>query len=210
MSKIENIRKHYVPRIKEKQKNFDILDWASEETQFTRFGVLAANVELEGRTLLDVGCGLGDLVKFLDGRGISPAEYVGVDIIPEMLEKAREMNPGRKFVEADVFSPDTQQTLETLGYAEGFDVVFCSGTLNLNLGNNMEFLDRAISAMVGLTRGKLVFNCLHSRFPFADEKYFSYFPEDVLKITHKYVSAKKTILLDEYLAGDFTVICDLT
>ena len=68
MSKIKKIRRHYEHRITPERENFDVLDWACAESQQTRFAVLADNVELAGRSLLDIGCGLGDLRTFLDER----------------------------------------------------------------------------------------------------------------------------------------------
>lgn len=46
---------------------------------------------LEGRTILDIGCGRGRLLRALSRRGALPT---GLDPNPNLLEKAREMAPG--------------------------------------------------------------------------------------------------------------------
>ena len=63
----ERIRRHYEPRLDRETEPYRILDWASPQSQEARFQVLADEVPLAGKTLLDVGCGLGDLYGFLRG-----------------------------------------------------------------------------------------------------------------------------------------------
>ena len=46
-------------------------------------------VEREFGRVLDVGCGTGNLLPFLEAPGYGMQEYVGVDLSPEMLRMAR-------------------------------------------------------------------------------------------------------------------------
>ena len=103
MSKTQEIRAHYAPRIIPGRDNYDILDWASRESQLIRFDVLAANVDLVGKSLLDVGCGLGDLWAFLKARDISVA-YTGVDLAEKMVAAARDRHRDADFQCGDVFA----------------------------------------------------------------------------------------------------------
>jgi SAM-dependent methyltransferase len=52
--------------------------------------VLAELVPIDGRVVVDVGCGTGALVRWLTSRG---AEAVGVEIEPGTLARAREQEP---------------------------------------------------------------------------------------------------------------------
>ncbi len=197
MSREQDIRRHYETRLSSDRANFDILDWASAESQRIRFAVLADNIDLHGKALLDVGCGLGDLYTFCRERGIEP-EYTGVDLSEKMILAARRQNPAATFQCVDVF------TDATLG-AEQFDVVFCSGAFNLNLGNNRRFLLTALPRLVDLARGYAVFNLLHERTQYQEDGYFYCNPEDVLKMLRGLPCEPR--LLDDYLPNDFTVIC---
>lgn len=194
-----NIRKYYEPRITRfgDGENYRILDWASAESQRARFKVLTDNVDLAGKTLLDVGCGLGDLLTFLAEHGIA-VEYTGVDILEKMVAAARLQHPSARFIHADVFADDS------VG-ADSFDVVFCSGTFNLNLGNNREFLPVAVRRLVELARNCAVFNLLHVRAQSADRRYFCWAPDDVADLLRTLPCTWR--IIDDYLPNDFTVIC---
>lgn len=205
MSKIDDIRKHYVPRITPGRPNYDVLDWAGPDTQTARFEVLIQNVDLRGKTLLDVGCGLGDLAGFLRSKKI-PVQYTGVDVVEEMLHRARKSNPEGRFLHANLFS-ETQRSDPLNGRT--FDVVFCSGTLNLNLGNNLEFLPRALKGLLAPAREALVVNFLRARETPPDPVYFYYRPDEVLNVLHPLLGKQRVHLIEGYLPNDFTVLCRL-
>lgn len=202
MSRIDKIKKHYGPRIVPWRANFDVLDWAGPNTQRVRFEVLTRYVNFAGKTtqktLLDVGCGLGDLAEFLRDKNLK-VNYTGVDILEEMLTRARQANPDERFVRADIFSDELAMA------GEGFDVVFCSGALNLNLGNNMRFVRVALGRMLAMADEVLVVNFLHSRKPPVDPRYFAYRPEDIIEILQPICGTLR--LIDDYLENDFTILC---
>ena len=200
MRKSQRIRHHYQPRIDDGRENYDVVDWASAEAQQARFAVLADNVPLEGRSLLDVGCGLGDLWAYLKGRGIS-ADYCGVDLLSKMTASAAEQNPDGRFVCGDIFDPGGC----AIGAGMRFDVVFCSGMLNLDLGNNTEFLPEALRRMLQLSGEHMVVNLLHARSEMRYPHCAYYDPEAVMKILEQMGCSVR--LIDDYLPNDFTVIC---
>ena len=197
MKPIQRIRRHYTPNLRRGGANHEVLDWASAESQQARFEVLAREVDLAGRSLLDVGCGLGDLAGFLQERGIE-VNYTGIDVLPEMLERARLAHPQLPFVEADLFQGDSPFA------AKSFDVVFCSGALNLNLDNNLAFAARALPTMFALCRQALVVNFLHARARAYDARYFHYDPAEMVDILESLCASVR--LVDDYLPHDFTLI----
>ena len=193
----DRIKRHYAHRVHSDRAHFDILDWAAPETQTLRFEILADNVELRGRTLLDMGCGLGDLVSFLDKRRID-VDYTGVDVVEQMVARASELHPSRRFECVNIFSDPA-----ALG-GEKFDIMFCSGALNLNLGNNLEFVKTALPVMLSRAREYLVVNMLHARMPVGEPQYFMYNPDYIISILKPLCSEVR--IIDDYLSNDFTVI----
>ena len=66
------------------------LGWKGEESQVKRFEVLAMLGDLNNASVLDSGCGYGDLKAFLDQR-FKAIRYIGVDLMPEFITRAREI-----------------------------------------------------------------------------------------------------------------------
>ena len=197
MNRKKRIRRHYRPRITPRRENYDILDWASAESQRARFAVFAREIDLAGKSLLDVGSGLGDLWAYLKARGLY-VDYTGVDILKDMVRVAERTHPDARFIQADIFAS------EPFGDRQ-FDVVFCSGAMNLNLGNNRAFLPTAAARFWGLAREAAVFNLLHTRDAGTDETYFYHDPDDVLGLLSDLPCRIR--IVDNYLPNDFTVIC---
>lgn len=63
---------------------------------------LLAAIPMEGpASILDLGCGTGNMTGFMQGRW-PDAEITGLDNSPDMLAKAREAHPDMTWIEADV------------------------------------------------------------------------------------------------------------
>ena len=88
-----------VEKHREWYKNFGAdyraLGWGSESGMYRRFSTVCRGLEVmcRGETVLDVGCGFGDLVMFppmlqslLEGKVV---EYVGIDLVPEFVDVAK-------------------------------------------------------------------------------------------------------------------------
>jgi SAM-dependent methyltransferase len=90
------------------------------------------NLPLSGKTVIDVGCGIGRLSDFFAGQG---CDIFCVDGRLENIEKLRSLYPGRK---AEVVDLETEQILD---YGK-FDIVFCYGLL-YHLADPFGFIKKA-------------------------------------------------------------------
>ncbi len=77
--KYEIIEKYYLPRLEGNTEDYLMLGWENKDAQFKRFSVLDEIIE-NGMTILDVGCGLGNLLDYFDS-GKHHVYYTGIDII---------------------------------------------------------------------------------------------------------------------------------
>jgi 2-polyprenyl-3-methyl-5-hydroxy-6-metoxy-1,4-benzoquinol methylase len=57
---------------------------------------------IQGSRVLDVGCGVGVLVSFLEAEGVAAANVTGVDVAGQMLASARVRHPAATFWQGDV------------------------------------------------------------------------------------------------------------
>ncbi len=196
------IESYYKPNMGKGLPDFKVLGWESKEAQEMRFEMLTANVNLQNKKILDVGCGLGNLLEYLNHKGIN-IEYTGVDIIEEMIETVKEKKLLGEFFCIDIFK---QHYLEV----NSFDVVYTSGIFNLNIGNNMEFFGRALDRFFELTKGVAAFNLLDRNSPDREDIYYYFDHEQVADmIEAKYPQVKNIKVVRGYLNNDFTVICSV-
>lgn len=84
---------------------------------FERLAQVYGFLVVPGQTILEIGCGLGNLLASLH-----PSHGVGVDLSPEMIKRARTLHPEYEFIEAD--GHDLQQL------AGPFDVIILSDLID--------------------------------------------------------------------------------
>ncbi len=105
-----------------KEENRSAGMWPNKEGQQIRFKALAEIAPLDGCSVLDVGCGLGDFYYFLRENNIVLKSYTGIEIHPEIVRLAKEKNP-----EVDILHLDI---LENQFSDNQFDYTFASGLFN--------------------------------------------------------------------------------
>ncbi len=81
--------------------------------------IIDAVLATDARSLLDLGCGEGWLMQSLAGQGL---EVAGLEVVPELLQQAREKVRGR-------FYPLAYEALSAQTVAERFDLVVCNFSL---------------------------------------------------------------------------------
>lgn len=91
--------------------------WAAELRQLKMLQVIDQQ-SVGKKSLLDVGCGYGDLATIIRRENID-IEYAGIDIVPEMVLVAQENHPQSHFTCGDVLE-------SSLG---PYDYVVCNGIL---------------------------------------------------------------------------------
>ena len=136
------------------------LKWADERSQQERFRLIAGVGDWDGATVVDVGCGLGDLFGFLREAG-HDVRYTGYDLSPRMVMAARRRYRNRRarFEVRDVLAE---------GFGGRFDYVVASGTFNLKVADHDRFLRRMLAAMYGACRRAVAFNVFH---PYEDARW---------------------------------------
>lgn len=135
-------------------KGFHALLWSSREGQRVRFDTIARMCPLAEMKILDVGCGRADLLGYLLERGIVPAHYTGLEMIPASVRAARR----KKYERCEIVTADFVREPEKLHV--GADVVIFSGSLNTLTRPRFY---RTLRAAWAATGEWLVFNFLSSR-----------------------------------------------
>jgi len=92
--------------------------WNNKPKQAEKMELASSLVK--GNSVLDFGCGTGDLYRYLRRRGYE-GSYLGVDQSIDMLVRAKSRNPDGRFTAANLYGP-----LEL----PGFDTVVCLDVLH--------------------------------------------------------------------------------
>jgi len=136
-------------------ESFDILDrqyseWLEEKT-------LLLNSLLEGKKIIEVGCGSGLLLQYIPKN----FDIVGADFSQGNLDKAKEKNPHINFFKADLSDKNSWD-----GYYGEFDTVLCSEVVEHieNDKNAMEILYSLVKSDGILVLTVPAFNILFSEF----------------------------------------------
>jgi SAM-dependent methyltransferase len=117
--------------------------------QALNFELLAAIDISPTATVLDVGCGRGDLYAYLQANGYR-GRYSGLDIVPHMVAEAQDRFPDTRFVLGDILTAD----LEPCDYA------LASGIFDYRTPNSAEGWAQAITRMYALARRGIAWNGL--------------------------------------------------
>jgi SAM-dependent methyltransferase len=134
--------------------SFRALNWGSQGGQELRFSVLAGIADLNGKRVLDVGCGLGDFASWFEHHGID-VDYTGLDLTQELLDEAARRHPRRRLIQGSLLDSD-------LLAGDRFDYVFASGIFYSYPEGGDAWMQAAVTRMWQWAEKGLAFNSLSS------------------------------------------------
>jgi trans-aconitate methyltransferase len=187
------LRDYYIKSLKTYGINSaKALNWAGEESQLIRFQALTGVGDFDKKSILDVGSGLGDLYRFLN-LSYRDFDYLGIDAVPELVEKAKIKYPEAKFLVFDIFNFESGS----------FDYVLSSGALSFKVPNHKEKYFEMIKKMFSLSKLGLAFNMLDAKGHIDDELFAAYDSKEVTEFCR--TVPPKVELINTYSPQDFTI-----
>ncbi|MCH2203936.1 MAG: class I SAM-dependent methyltransferase [Fuerstiella sp.] len=153
------------------------LGWDTRASQQVRFALACREIDFDGKTVLDVGCGLADFRSYLSESGHDCSRYVGVDINPDLLIECQQKCPHDTFLTGNLLIDELPDAKADCG------VMF--GVLNFRFSNmdNLTFAKSMITAAFARVNQALVFDLLtvirDETYPEEDFVYY-YNPADIL------------------------------
>ena len=185
----ELYRERYAARLERYGHDPRSLGW-TKGRQRHRFEALLRHVRWSRDcSVLDVGCGFGDLGAFLRERG-HRGEYVGIDLVDDLVRVGRARYPDLDLRVADLeeFTADTH-----------YDLVLATGVFNARLehGNNLDHIGSSLRSMFRLARIAVVADFLTADVDRVDDALF-YTPigdvvECVYRLTRRFVIDHQTM-----------------
>lgn len=193
---IEATQKRYRERWEKFGYDPRTLGW-NKGRQRARFAAALDGVRERFDSILDVGCGFGDLFGFLHQRGWQ-GRYVGVDIVPELLEEGtrRFGALGAEFQFGDFSRQSGQVTT---------DVAIAIGMFNHVLGNdNAAFIRETLGSMWKATRKVIVADFMSTAAEIRHPHLFYFSPEDAAGLARTF--SRRFLINHGYMPFEFQLV----
>lgn len=151
-------------------------------------------------SLLDLGCGLGHLLDFIESRSdYRHVRYVGLDISQKYLAAARERHPRQEFVLMDVL--DSDEALPV------FDYVVLNGVFNyrgsIDRGRMMRYWEQLTATAYRHCRLGLAFNVMSTLVDWERDDLFHLSLDEMSRFVSKQLS-RHFIIRHDYQAYEYT------
>jgi SAM-dependent methyltransferase len=165
----------------------------NRRTQRTRFEAFVLYHDLAGKSLLDLGCGAGDLYAHLQTRGIC-CDYTGFDISPEMVRRCRERFPEVRFESGNIleWNPNRQ-----------FDYTVAIGIHAIKIDGGRQLLERITRRQFELCREATHVSSLTDRYLGFAPHIQAWHAEEILTMALNITPY--VILRHDYLPNDFSI-----
>lgn len=172
--------------------------WGKEEKQNIRLEVLTSMYDFEGKSVLDIGCGFGDLNKILSKK-YKDYKYLGIDINEQLVKEANEMNKDRENINFTVGDFGEYEFDQKLDYA------VLSGTFAFSLEDKdqYEHVEEYIKKSLEICNDGLAFNFVSDRVNFKVDGYYNYNVEKIISIAYKY--SRNIVMRSDYMPFDFSL-----
>lgn len=167
-------------------------DYGRAESQRRKFEVLADVVPLEGKSVLDVGCGFADFSDYLLTR-YADVKYAGLDLSAQMVRNARELHPQLDIRQMNLLHEDPGR----------FDIVSANGIFYLLADDAWSLMRALVTRMYECANEAVSFNSLSTM---ASDQPAGEFYADPKEVLHFCLTLTPYVVLrHDYLQHDFTV-----
>ena len=173
-----------------------VLGYVKNEGE-VRFKALTQIGEMRGSRILDVGCGFGDLLPYLNKLNREPLSYLGVDINQSFIDIARERHAQEE--NASFLCKDIQESPVKREY----DWVLSCGVFNYKSYVDRQFIVRMLTRMYNISSKGVAVDFISSYVNFRDRKIFYTDPGWVFAITKSL--SKRVVLRHDYMPYEFCV-----
>ena len=164
--------------------------------QDIRFDVLTSQYDCNGKSILDIGCGFGDLNRKL--KTFDTYSYLGIDLVDDFIKEAESRYLGNniRFECANIF----ERTFD-----EDIDYAIGCGIFNMKFleRDNYDFVEAVMDKIFGAVNDGFAFDFLSDKVDYTLPETFHYSPEKILSMAYKL--SRNVILRNDYMPFEFAL-----
>ena len=202
LNSFSKMKEHYKSLYKQHGNSVKSVQWRDQSSQYARFKILA-DIEYNIGSVIDIGCGLGDLYGYLLDTRNYQGSYLGLDFVNEFIEAAKKKysnNTKSSFRDFDLKN-DT--------IPKGYEYILLSGVFNNKMDGNKEFMLDGIRKMFDSCSKGIAFNALSTYVDYKDEHLYYSNPCEVFDFCKNELSRKITLRHD-YLVKENSIPFEYT
>jgi len=196
-NEIRETIERYNSRLEEYGVSEQALGWGEKGRAKLRYEILLSRWDFSGCSLLDFGCGFGDMSGYISAKGIPGVRYTGVDINNRFIEIAKQRYKRANFLCSAV--PDAMSST-------GFDYVVSSGVFNHALEDNMGFIKESLDNFDKMSKSGFAVNFLSNKVDYQYDYTFHADPAQILELAYTY--SNNVVLRNDYMPFEFTIFVD--
>lgn len=171
------------------------LGW-NNNRHYLRYALLLSQWDVRGASILDFGCGFGDMYGFLQKLGFK-TRYYGVDIHPDLVREGRKKYPDAHLSVRDIFKAPPRRK---------FDYIFSSGTHNTKVRNNQKFIADTFKIFNQYATKGFALNFMSDKVDYRHMHAFYASPSKILDLAYRY--SRRVVLRNDYMPFEFTIFVD--
>jgi len=196
LKKIENL---YSNNIRTHGVSSKAVGWNSKESQYLRFEKLSSMIDLkEEFSINELGCGYGELYKYLIDKNYDVSLFNGYDISEEMLKECR----------VYLNQPSNLNLYHSSNIETFSDYTIASGIFNIPFDNTTEewqvYINKTIQNMYQFSKKAIAFNFLTTYVDYEADNLFYQNPEEIFRFCMKNYG-RSVQLIHNYNLYEFTI-----
>lgn len=195
---VKEVKELYETRFAESGYSPQTLGWIKGK-QSMRFHILMENFNCIDAKILDVGCGFGDLNKYLL-RYYKSYTYHGIDLTDSFIGYAEKSYSDKPYI---TFEKKEYLSADYLGY----DYIIGSGIFNLKFScyDNVEYVERVIEKAFKECRRGCAFDFLSNKVDYKKyEHTFHHDPLDIIMLGYKLT--RNLVFINNYAPFEFSLV----
>ncbi|MBI3591582.1 MAG: methyltransferase domain-containing protein [Candidatus Melainabacteria bacterium] len=193
------IIERYNKRLSEFGYNPKTLGWGEKMRHNLRYNILLTHWDLNGKSVLDFGCGFGDMYGYANKINLK-IKYHGIDINENLIAEGKKIYPDANLYIKDIFDEKNEKS------EKKYDYILSSGVHNSKIRDNWGFIKKTFEFFDKYSIKGFALNFLSDKVDYQLEYTYHANPMEILDLAYTY--SNRITLRNDYMPFEFTIFID--